>query len=75
MKVRMEGYKLEWKTNIWWRDLKISNGLKENILKWLEYKKLFNKQYMLESYYERKTKQFDELRLSQMTTEDLINKF
>ena len=33
------------------------------------------KKYLSESYYERKTKEFYELKLGQMTMEDLINKF
>jgi len=75
MKVRMAVYNLKGKASIWWQDLKISHGLKEKNLEWAEFKRLFKKQYLSESYYERKTKEFYELRLGQMTMEDLINKF
>ena len=68
-------YNLKGKANIWWQDLKISHGLKKKNLEWAEFKRLFKKQYLSESYYERKTKIFYELRLGQMTMEDLINKF
>jgi hypothetical protein len=44
-------------------------------MEWLDFKKYFKKQYLFESYYERKTKEFYELRLSQMAMDDLINKF
>ena len=74
MKVRMGFYSLKGKANIWWKYLKISHWLKED-LEWLEFKKLFKKQYLSKIYYERKTKEFYELKLGQMTTEDLINKF
>ena len=37
--------------------------------------KYFKKQYLSESYYERKPKEFYELQLGQMMMEDLINKF
>ena len=60
MKVRMVVYKLKWKVSIWWKDLKISHGLKEKNLEWSEFKKLFKKQYLSEIYYERKTKEFYE---------------
>ena len=70
MKVRMEIYNLKGKANIWWQDLNISHGLKEKNLEWPEFKK----QYLLEKYYERKTKEFYELKLGQMTMEDIINK-
>jgi hypothetical protein len=36
---------------------------------------LSTKQYLSEIYYERKTKEFYELRLGQMTMDDVINKF
>ena len=75
MKVWMEVYNLKGKVSIWLRDLKISHGLKENNLEWVEFKKLFKKRYLSESYYKRKTKALYELRLGQMTMEDLINKF
>ena len=50
-------------------------GNKEKNLEWSEFKKLFKKQYLSEIYYERNTKEFYELNLSQMSIEDLINKF
>ena len=75
MKVRMSFYNLEWKASIWWQDLKISHGLKVNNLEWSEFKKLFKKQYLSKIYYEINTKEFYELKLGQMTMEDLINKF
>ena len=68
-------YKLKGNSSILWQDLKISHGLKEKNLEWSKFKKFFKKQYLLESYYERKTKEFYELKLDQMTMEDLINKF
>jgi hypothetical protein len=75
MKVRMAIYNLKGKENIWWKDLKFSKVLKEKQMEWSDFKKYFKKQYLSESYYERKTKDFFDLRLSQMTMEDLINKF
>jgi hypothetical protein len=75
MKVRMAFYNLKGKDNIWWKDLKLAKGLKEKQLEWSDFKKYFKKQYLSESYYERKTKEFYELRLGQMMMEDLINKF
>ena len=67
-------YNLKGKANIWWQDLKLSKGLKEKQMEWLDFKKYFKKQYLYESYYEMKTKEFYELWLGQMTMEDIINK-
>jgi hypothetical protein len=75
MKVRMAIYNLKGKASIWWQDLKLAKGLKEKQLEWSDFKKYFKKQYLSESYYERKMKEFYELRLGHMTMEDLINKF
>ena len=75
MKVRMAIYNLKVKASIWWQDLKFRKGLKDKQLEWSDFKKYFKKQYLSESYYKRKTKEFYELRLRHMTMEDLINKF
>jgi hypothetical protein len=75
MKVRMTIYNLKGKTSIWWQDLKLAKGLKGKQMEWLDFKKYFKKQCLSESYYEIKTKEFYELRLGQMTMDDLINKF
>jgi hypothetical protein len=75
MKVRMAIYNLKGKAIIWWQDLKLAKSLKEKQMEWYDFKKYFKKQYLSERYYERKTKEFYELRLRQMTMENLINKF
>ena len=67
-------YNMKGRANIWWQYLNISQGIKEENLEWSEFKKLFKKQYLSESYYERKTKELYELKLGQMSIEDLINK-
>ena len=56
MKVKITIYNLKVKANIWWQDLKLDKSLKEKHMEWLEFKKYFKKQYLSESYYERKTK-------------------
>ena len=54
---------------------KIGQGVKRKKMEWSNFKKYFKKQYLSESYYERNIKEFYELRLGQMTMDDLINKF
>ena len=75
MKVKMTIYNVKGKACIWCQDLKLAKGLKEKQMEWLDFKKYFKKQYLSESYYERKTKEFYELWLGQMTMDDLTNKF
>ena len=57
------------------QDLKLDKGLKEKQFEWSDFKKYFKKQYLSESYYERKTIEFYTIRLGEMMMEDLINKF
>jgi hypothetical protein len=61
MKVRITIYNLKGKANKWSQDLKLSKGLKEKQLEWFDIKKYFKKQYLSESYYEMKMKEFYEL--------------
>jgi hypothetical protein len=75
MKVRMAIYNMKGKASIWLQDLNLAKGLKEKQLEWSDFKKYFKKQYLFVTYYEIKTKEFYELRLGQMTMEDIINKF
>jgi hypothetical protein len=75
MKVKMAIYNLKGKANIWWQNLKLAKGLKEKQLELPDFKKYFKKKYLSEIYYERKTKEFFESQLGQMTMDDLINKF
>jgi hypothetical protein len=56
MKFRMAIYNLKGKDSICWQDLKLAKRLKEKQLEWSDFKKYFKKQYLFESYYERKTK-------------------
>jgi hypothetical protein len=56
MNVIMAIYNLKGKTIILWKDLKLAKGLKEKQMEWSDFKKYFKKQYLSESYYERKTK-------------------
>jgi hypothetical protein len=75
MKVRMAIYNLEGKESIWWEDLMLANSVKEKCMEWLDFKKYFKKHYLSESNYERKTNEFYELRLGQMTVDDMIHIF
>ena len=68
-------YNLKGRDSNWWKDLNISQGIKEKNLEWSEFNKFFKKQYLSKIYYERKTKEFYELKVDQMNIEDLINKF
>lgn len=48
----MDIYNLNGKAKIWWQDLKLVKGLKWKNIEWKDFKK----QYMFESYFEKKDK-------------------
>jgi hypothetical protein len=53
----------------------IGQGIKRKTDGMVIFQEILQEKYLSESYYERKTKEFYELRLGQMTMDDLINKF
>ena len=61
----MEIYKLNGKTDIWWKDIKKVKNIKEHYVTWKTFKKYFKIKYLLEQHYEEKAKEFYELRLVQ----------
>jgi hypothetical protein len=75
MKVRMAIYNLKGKYSIWWKYLNLDKGIKDKKMECEEFKKYFKKEYLSKSYYERKTKEFYELKLGKMSMEDLITNF
>jgi hypothetical protein len=50
-------------------------GIHEKDLPWKQFEKHFKKKYLLEKYFDGKTKEFYELRLGQLTIEEYVNKF
>jgi hypothetical protein len=63
------------KASIWWEDLKNVKGIHENDLSWKQFEKHFKKKYLSKKYFDRKTKEFYELKLVELSIEEYINKF
>jgi hypothetical protein len=74
LKARIVIFNLNGKASIWWEDLRNVKGIHED-LSWKQFEKYFKKKYMLEKYFDRKTKEFYELKLGQITIDEYINKF
>jgi hypothetical protein len=49
--------------------------IRSSELKWKVFKKYFKQKYLVERYYEEKSKKFDDLALGKMTIEDYVTKF
>jgi hypothetical protein len=75
LKARIAIFNLNGKASIWWEDLKNVKGIHEEDLSWKQFEKHFNKKYLLEKYFDEKTKEFYELKLGHLIIEEYVNKF
>jgi hypothetical protein len=63
LKAQIAIFNLNWKASISWEDLRNVKGVHEKDLSWKKIEKYFNKKYMSEKYFDRKTKEFYELKV------------
>jgi hypothetical protein len=75
LKARITIFNLNGKASIWWEDLRNVKGIHEKDLSWKQFEKYFKKKYLLEKYFDGKTKEFYELKMGQLTIDEYINKF
>jgi hypothetical protein len=75
MKARVATFNLNGKVSIWWEYLKNMKGLHEEDLSWEWFEKYFWKKYLSEKYFDKKIKEFYELKLGKLTIEEYVNKF
>jgi hypothetical protein len=64
-------YQLKGKASMWWDQLVKVQHIDEKSVTWREFKKHFEKKYLTKRYYDKKMKEFFELKLGSMT----INKY
>jgi hypothetical protein len=60
---------------MWWDQLKQAKNLDEKRISWRRFKGYFQEKYFSEHYYERKMKEFFELKLGTMTMEKYEKQF
>jgi hypothetical protein len=75
LRARLEIYQLNGKVVIWWKETKTINKIRSNELTWKIFKKYIKQKYLTERYFNEKAKEFDDLKLRQMTIEDPFTKF
>jgi hypothetical protein len=63
-------YQLKGKTSIWWDQLVQVQCLREKNVTWKDFKKFFEKKYLAKRYYDKKMKEFFELKLESMTIDE-----
>jgi hypothetical protein len=60
---------------MWWDQLKQAKHLDEKKVSWRQFKGYFQEKYLFEHYYERKMKDFFELKLGSMTMDEYEKRF
>ena len=60
---RIAMYQLKGKTSMWWDQFVQVRHIKEKEVTWKEFKRYFEKKYLTKRYYDRKMKEFFELKL------------
>jgi hypothetical protein len=68
-------YQLKGKTSMWWDQLVQVQHIKEKNVTWREFKKYFENKYMTKRYYDKKMKEFFELKLGSMTLYEYERRF
>jgi hypothetical protein len=63
-------YQLKGKVSMWWDQRVQVKHIKEKHVTWKEFKNHFKKKYLIKRYYDRKMKEFFEIKLSSMTIDE-----
>jgi hypothetical protein len=63
-------YQLKGKASMWWDHFVQVQHIREKDITWKEFKRYFEKQYLTKRYYDRKMKEFFELKLGSMTIDE-----
>jgi hypothetical protein len=67
---RIAMYQLKGKASMWWDQLVQVQHIREKEVTWKEFKRYFEKKYLTKRYYDRKMKEFFELKLGSMTIDE-----
>jgi hypothetical protein len=72
---RIAMYQLKGKASMWWDQFVQVQHIREKEVTWKEFKRYFEKKYLTKRYYDRKMKEFFELKLGSMTIDEYERKF
>jgi hypothetical protein len=67
---RIAMYQLKGKASMWWDQFVQVQHIREKEVTWKEFKRYFEKKYLTKRYYDRKMKEFFELKLGNMTIDE-----
>jgi hypothetical protein len=74
-KGRIAMYQLKGKASMWWDQFVQVQHIREKEFTWKEFKRYFEKKYMTKRYYDRKMKDFFELKLGNMIIDEYERNF
>jgi hypothetical protein len=72
---RISIYQLKGKASMWWYQLVQVQHSKEKSVTWREFKKYFEKKYLAKRYYDKKIKEFFEIKIESMTIDEFEKRF
>ena len=72
---RLVIYQLQGKATLWWGETKMVHAIDEKTVTWEDFQVKFKNRYLNERYYDDKEKEFQELRLGQLTIDEFVTKF
>jgi hypothetical protein len=72
---RIAMYQLKGKVSMWWDQFVQVQHIQEKEVTWKEFKRYFEKKYLTKRYYDRKMKEFFELKLGSMTIDEYERSF
>ena len=75
MKSWLAIYNLNGKAARWWRDLKHTKKDEVKEIGWSNFRRIFQEEYMSKRFFDRKVKEFHDLRMGSMTMDSFINRF
>jgi hypothetical protein len=72
---RISMYHLKGKASMWWDQFVQVQHIREKDITWKEFKRYFEKKYLTKRYYDRKMREFFELKLGSMTIDEYERSF
>jgi hypothetical protein len=72
---RISIYQLKGKASMWWDQLVQVQHIKEKSVTWREFKRYFEKKYLIKRYYDKKMKELFEVKLGSMTIDEYERRF
>jgi hypothetical protein len=72
---RIAMYQLKGKESMWWDQFVQVQHIREKYITWKEFKRYFEKKYLTKRYYDKKMKEFFELKLGSITIDEYERSF